>query len=510
MRETRVNLKHLLEDIRDGYVLPIEEAIVTELVANSLDSRASRIEFFIDSTEGKFTICDNGQGMKRGMIKDYHDIAATTKVRGRGIGFAGIGAKLSLLIAKSVITETKGGHGSHCATQWYLMADTRAPWKFIPSSGKVTTPRGTAVTIELLDLQSPLLSSQFISKTIKKHFYPLLHSQFINSILKNIYKKGVNFFINREEIKLKDFDFFEIPRTFRVTLGKRWKELAGFGYLVKTRQSFPIELSGIGISTYGKVIKQGWDWIGVFPKSIFQIHGMVEIPALSQILTTSKNDFLKDATSLKKYYRYRKAIQEAILPILGELGEERVSFERDLKRLRPLEREIKRTLRYILKDFPELTPLVEIRRAVKGGIISEADFPQVGIIQEGLKELEEKVKEEELAEDSEKPSEEKREREKKKGVPGLTIGFEKNPAQFDLARIVKNTIWVNTAHPAYQKAQKENLEEYHLLLCVAWALSQFIEEDRSPQDFISQFFASWSREQDSGKTLEIFKENKQN
>lgn len=39
--ETRINLRHLLEDIRDGYALPIEEVIVTELTANALDSGAS-------------------------------------------------------------------------------------------------------------------------------------------------------------------------------------------------------------------------------------------------------------------------------------------------------------------------------------------------------------------------------------------------------------------------------------------------------------------------------------
>ncbi|PKL72584.1 hypothetical protein CVV26_01060 [Candidatus Kuenenbacteria bacterium HGW-Kuenenbacteria-1] len=48
MQETRVNLKHLLEDIRDGYSLTVEEIILTELIANSLDSKASRIELFTE------------------------------------------------------------------------------------------------------------------------------------------------------------------------------------------------------------------------------------------------------------------------------------------------------------------------------------------------------------------------------------------------------------------------------------------------------------------------------
>jgi len=116
MFEARVNLKKLLEDLRDSYSLPIKEIIPTELIANALDSRASKIEIFLLPEKNQFLIRDNGQGMKRKAIKDYHDIAATTKIKGKGIGFAGIGAKLSLLVAKSVITETKGGYGSRCAT----------------------------------------------------------------------------------------------------------------------------------------------------------------------------------------------------------------------------------------------------------------------------------------------------------------------------------------------------------------------------------------------------------
>ena len=38
MFEARVNLKKLLEDLRDSYSLPIKEIIPTELIANALDS----------------------------------------------------------------------------------------------------------------------------------------------------------------------------------------------------------------------------------------------------------------------------------------------------------------------------------------------------------------------------------------------------------------------------------------------------------------------------------------
>lgn len=117
--------------------MPIEEVIITELVANSLDSRASEIQFFTSPDECAVVCVDNGIGMRRDEIYQYHDIAATAKERGKGIGFAGVGAKLSLLVAKSVITESKGPRGSRCATLWSLASDMRAPWKFVPFSGLV-------------------------------------------------------------------------------------------------------------------------------------------------------------------------------------------------------------------------------------------------------------------------------------------------------------------------------------------------------------------------------------
>jgi len=43
MGETRVDLLHLLEGLRDAYPGLAEETILTEIVANALDSRATLI-----------------------------------------------------------------------------------------------------------------------------------------------------------------------------------------------------------------------------------------------------------------------------------------------------------------------------------------------------------------------------------------------------------------------------------------------------------------------------------
>jgi hypothetical protein len=54
--ETRVDLQHLLEDLRDAYTGALEETILTEVVANALDSGASCIRLRTNAAEATLTI----------------------------------------------------------------------------------------------------------------------------------------------------------------------------------------------------------------------------------------------------------------------------------------------------------------------------------------------------------------------------------------------------------------------------------------------------------------------
>ncbi len=56
MGETRVDLLHLLEDLRDAYLGGLEETILTEVIANSLDSRAYEVALMTDSTRTMLTV----------------------------------------------------------------------------------------------------------------------------------------------------------------------------------------------------------------------------------------------------------------------------------------------------------------------------------------------------------------------------------------------------------------------------------------------------------------------
>ena len=152
MGETRVDLLHLLEDLRDAYPGMVEETILTEIVANSLDSGASRIVLEADPIEGTLMVRDNGSGMQRKDLARYHDIASSTKRRGQGIGFAGVGIKLGLLVCEEVLTETKRGQ-AQVSTSWHLSSRHRAPWKWVSPIGMVDQ-QGTAVRLKLQNVLS--------------------------------------------------------------------------------------------------------------------------------------------------------------------------------------------------------------------------------------------------------------------------------------------------------------------------------------------------------------------
>ncbi len=525
--ETRVNLKHLLEDIRDTYTSPLEEVILTELVANALDGRATEINFYIDA-EQKFLSCvDNGVGMKRLALKNYHNIAASTKTRGQGIGFAGVGAKLSLLIAEKVVTESRGGHGSQSATEWSMTGPYRAPWKYVPFMGTVTATRGTSVAIYFGDSQTRLLDGEFVEQTIIKHFYPLLSPDFYNRFLKYFYKTPISFLLNGRHILLPESGQEAYQHWFSVHLGKA-RQSAGVGFLVRTgdkmgwlqkmlNQSEAVSSlpSGLWISTFGKVIKGGWEWLGILPKNSRDLSGLVEIPGLSEILTTNKSDFLSDQNSLKKYYKFRKAVQEAVIPVLTELGENPVAADgREEKLIKPLNQSVTSALNFLVNDFPELESFLGGSRVLTKGKAQTGPLDKINtalLAKEGPEQAYGEAKSETI---QSVPKEEKSHGEKTpvpqgiadssraRNVKAKTSGLKlvladiTDEPELTLGRVIDDVLTINTAHPAWNKAKQRGQEEYHVLVTVAAVLSRFLDAEKNPQDFLNRLLVAWATEKE--------------
>ena len=116
------------------------------------------------------------------------------------------------------------------------------------------------------------------------------------------------------------------------------------------------------MSTLGKVIKHGWDWLGIMPATPDRIAGVIEAPALAAALTLNKGDFVRVGARGALYLSYRKAIQEAISKQLAAWGDVRPPADTARRRsLRPLERDLAAMLVEMAEEFPLLASLVEKR-----------------------------------------------------------------------------------------------------------------------------------------------------
>jgi hypothetical protein len=512
MGETRVDLQHLLEDLRDAYPGPLEETILTEMVANGLDSGATAVAFVTDPVQSTLTVVDNGAGMDRRELSRYHNIAASTKTRGEGIGFAGVGIKLGLLACEEVLTETKRGK-NHVATTWSLAHKHRAPWKWVTPVGLVEE-RGTGVRLKLKNLLSPLLDGGFIESAVQRHFQPLLDSAF-EGLLREHYSEGVRFLVNGREVARQPPVGERAPLFVR--LGRKRKPSA-VGYLERLTAPLPEDQQGIAISTLGKIIKRGWDWLGNTPATPDRVGGLIEVPGLAGCLTLNKADFIRTGSRGVSYLAYRKAIQEVVFAQLALWGDARDAAEETHKRLvRPLERDLQTVLLDLAEDFPLLASLVEQRRGgqkrlpmgpgarlpgFEGGaeaVVSEAGA--AGREQAAPPEAEAPAQPT-ASEPPEKPAAggnlPAASGPKRPARYGLSIQFESRPDDPELGRLLESTVWVNEAHPAYRRAVASRSEGYHVALTVAMALASLAVEPPEARGFITAFLEHWGEALDRG------------
>lgn len=539
MGETRVDLQHLLEDLRDAYTGSLEETILTEITANALDSGAARISLRPNPVDATLTVVDDGRGMKRRDLARYHNVAASSKARGEGIGFAGVGIKLGLLVADDVVTETRRG-ATHVATTWHLATRYRAPWKWIPPPG-LTGERGTAVRLRLSNPLSPLLDAGYLEEAIRTHFAPLLDPAFAD-LLARYYPHRVVFDVDGQALTPGQpviRDRVAIP----IRMGRK-RLPSAIATMQRHEHPLPEDQQGIAVSTFGKVIKRGWDWLGLSPASAWRVTGMVEAPELAACLTLSKNDFIRSGVRGGAYLAYRKAIQEVVSRQLGIWGDSREGEARP--RTLRLERDLERVLEDLADDFPLLRSLVDQRaggqkrlplpgRGVErvpgplfanvAAAVDAAAAPGTSaepsdVETESATPTEEAAgTESESGADPRTPPEHQTDGDRDAGdaltalgaigtVPGrrrparygLMVQFESRPDDHELGRLVDSTIWINDAHPAFARAAASRSAGYHTALTVALSLAPLAVDPSEEHGFITQFLAHWgSAKSSSGR-----------
>jgi hypothetical protein len=363
------------------------------------------------------------------------------------------------------------------------------------------------------------LDPGFVEGALRRHFQPLLEPLF-DSILAPHYPKGIAFEIDgrvmdRHPVQSPD----EAPLAIRMA---RRRKPSALGYLLRQVAPLPEDQRGIAVSTLGKVIKRGWDWLGLTPSQSERITGVIEVPDLAASLTLNKGDFIRTGARGAAYLAYRKAIQEAVSRQLETWGDARTGTpEASSRIMRPLERDLDRVLEELSDDFPLLASLVERKaggqkRLPINGRPSDTETS-------GLAAVAAPAAAEELA-DSNRSSDQKsttappgeqdaaaieppvpsipppaaatlpgQGRSRAPMRYGLGIQFEDRPDDAELGRLVESTVWINQAHPAYRRALASRSVGYHISLGVALALAPLAVEPDQEHTFLTRFLTRWGQ-----------------
>lgn len=503
LHESSVNFRNLIRDLAEMYPFEPAEVVVVELVANALDAKATRISISYDGREKVLVVEDNGNGMTASQFEEYHDFAAGFKARGTGIGFAGLGAKVSFNIADRVMTETRSKSFSR-GSDWYLKSKKKLVWEDIEP---VRLPRlGTLVEVRFRpSIKPPFSSREGLIKLLRRHYLPLFDSKFLNLYEElDLYVRKLRFVVNghavepgriKEDLALDNFKEF-----FPKTRNKRF----GYGVLGVAHSEYPVapDVCGVFLCTYGKVIKA--DLFNQFPGSVGpRIFGMVEIPGFVKFLTTAKTDFMRKG-KYKEFERLYDPIRQNFKDWLRDIGLEAVEIL-GTDEARKLERELKK----ILEDVPELSDFFGFRTKKKvlredpagsdvasGHEGAQITFPDgegataggEGPVDTG----------DEPGQSLEKDQEgDKRARPiSRKARRGPKVAFAEAPDRVDLAWVEGNNVVINTGHPSYRKARSNaRARRLHSLFAIAGAVQRFLGSESESPDmmFIDRMMAAWGQ-----------------
>jgi hypothetical protein len=371
----------------------------------------------------------------------------------------------------------------------------------------------------LTEIVANSLDPGYVEAALRRHFEPLLDAAF-DDMLAEHYPEGVAFVVNGRPVE-KRGDVAGDRASVEVRLPRK-RKAAALGYVERFPEPIQEDRQGIAISTLGKVIRRGWDWLGVTCTSPTLVAGLVEAPALAAVLTLNKGDFVRAGRRGVTYLAYRKAIQEAASRQLAEWGESRDPEDTARRRAaRPLEKDLETVLVDLADDYPALTALVERRAggqrrlptgkcgpedAVTAALGPGAGSPEhradgdpgseppapedpstLSPAPPGAPTEAEPTPEHPMPSTLEPPARGP----KRPSRYGLAIDFADQPDRPELGRLVESTVWVNTAHPAYARAVASRAEGYHVALTVGLSLAPLAAEPGKSQEFLTEFLARW-------------------
>jgi len=504
IHESSVNYQNLIRDLAEMYPFEVAEVVVVELVANSLDADATRISIDFDPEARTLVVTDNGKGMNALEFEEYHDFAAGLKKRGMGIGFAGVGAKVSFNIANRVMTETRSESFSG-GSNWYLQSRKKLIWEDLEPTHLDGYGTRVAVTFGP-HAMLPYASVQDLVSLIRRHYLPLTDTEFLDLYGRmRIYSSDLRFVVNGEVLRpgkvAADFGLSDVRTFFPSKSGKR----VGYGVLGLADSEYPLgpDVCGMLLCARGKVVKA--DLFNQFPGSLGpRIIGLAEVPEFVHFLTTAKTDFIR-RWKHREFERLYGPIREEFKAWLGELGVQPAEIA-GTDEATKLERELRR----IVDDVPEIgeffgfwTRKAVLQRSDGGAIIAavhegaDATIP-IGVgsggqgpgpVAEGDEPGEALLEDQEAGTVRATPISRTARR-------GPRISFAEAPDRLDLAWVDGNNVVINSGHPSYGKARSDSTaRRHHCLFAIGSAIQRFMASADSAPDlmFLDRMMAAWGK-----------------
>lgn len=500
--ESSVNFENLIRDLAEMYPFEVAEVVLVELVANSLDAKPTRIWIDFDQNTKVLVVTDNGHGMSATDFDQYHDFAAGLKRRGSGIGFAGVGAKVSFNIATRVVTETQSSSFSG-GSNWYLQSKRKLIWDDIQPTR--LNGRGTRVEVVFAPNASlPYSRDEDFVRLLFRHYLPLFDTEFLTLYERlGFYSGDLRFIVNGNLIDPCDLTTQLKLEQVRRFVPKKGGKGIGLGILGLSKSEYPIgaDICGALLCTHGKVVKP--DFFNQFPGAMGpRIIGLVEIPSLIDFLTTAKTDFIR-RKKLREFESLYDPVRQEFKSWLSELGIESpvVAATDDAMKL---ERELKK----LLDDVPELSEFFGFRTkkpilqtSTEGTVIAtteegvESTFPfgegeggeGPGPLDVGDQPGEAIVEDRDNGTQTAKPV-------SRVGRRGPKITFNEAPDKVELAWVEGSNVVINSGHPSYVKVRSDfTARKLHSLFAIAGAVQRFLTSEGISQDmtFVDRMMTAW-------------------
>jgi hypothetical protein len=491
----------VIENFVEMYPYSSAESVVIEAIANCVDAKANRIDVSIitDNNERKvFRVVDNGKGMtKEEFEENYHAFSISSKVKGEGIGFAGVGSKLYLVFlsaGESIVTETKS-KSFHAASEITVIGG-EPKWTYIDK--KTLTNTGTLYEVKLNKEDAIFLTEEKIVKIIQKYY---------NAILLGRYGDIIISFAGEQVKPWKPELVNETttPISFRI----RGEEFPCYFWQAKDDLN---GRQGLEIVVFSKNIKdKQWFDFDYLVKSYLRnkITGQILADGLASMLTTNKCDF-RLQTNPRLWGSFRQKAYDAFGDWLEEIDamEKHPADEID-PGLDSLSKKLEREINKLLKDpvFLDYNPF--LRPQTRSTLIQSPSGDIKGEEVEGAQETEGTLGGQGVGHGVEVtgPDEGKSIIESaggdKQGVSatrrlrhGIAINRKDDPDNPKESWLTSEAIVINTGHPVFLKSDVlgHPAMSQHILRCVFFTLLEY----NPPQTFnetlnkLREFYLRWS------------------